>query len=264
MTSVSMEGAVYDAGPAGDVNGDGYADFLFKTRFSIVTYMGGAGSLTDGPFPAAEGSQSFYAFGGDYDGDGFADAASMTNGSPDVLVTRGGAAGFDPTVFTTLTPPLPPQIGLLATVDANGDGYADLAVGNGPEGIQFLAGAAGGLGATPIRILCDVCGFAAPIATGDFNGDGRPDIVTQAGQGAILFFVHYGTPTGFSDTITPLGLPDNAVVTPASISDVNGDGFEDVTAGLVDTITNPNGSQTPSVTRFVLLYGGPGGLTPAP
>ena len=48
-----------------------------------MTYMGGAGGLTEGPSAATEGSQSFYAFGADYDGDGFADAASMTNGYPD-------------------------------------------------------------------------------------------------------------------------------------------------------------------------------------
>ena len=135
-TSAMPYGPIYSAGPAGDIDANGYADFLFKTRFTPVTYMGGAGGLTEGPSAATDGSQSFYAFGADYDGDGFADAASMTNNVSTILVTRGGPAGFDPAGFTTLTPPVPPSIGNFATIDGNGDGYANLAVGTDAGGAQ--------------------------------------------------------------------------------------------------------------------------------
>ena len=94
---------------------DGYADFLFKTRFTPVTYMGGAGRAQRGAERRSRGSQSFYAFGADYDGDGFADAASCEQWLSTILVTRGGPAGFDPAEFTTLTLPLPPSIGHFAT-----------------------------------------------------------------------------------------------------------------------------------------------------
>jgi FG-GAP-like repeat len=263
-SSVMPYGPIYSAGPAGDVNADGYADFLFKTRFTPATYMGGAAGLSDGPIAATEGSQSFYAFGADYDGDGFADAASMTNGVPTVLVTRGGPAGFDASGSITLTPPLPPEIANVVTIDGNGDGYADLAVGTETGDLQILAGSASGLSATPIQTLCPSCEFVGPIGTGDFNGDGFPDLVAQEGMGATLFFVHYGTASGFSETSNLLSLPQTASVRPDSISDVNGDGFEDVTAELYETVTDASGAQTIHVTGYRLFLGGAGGLTPAP
>jgi hypothetical protein len=274
VSSTAMpEGFIYNAGAAGDVNGDGYADFLFKTRYTSLTYMGGATAISDGPAADAAGSQSFYAFGADYDGDGFADAASMTNGSSAIDITRGGPAGFDRSGGTSITLPADPLIGELATIDANGDGYADLAVATSDGGMLVLAGSATGLGAAApafsIASSCSGCALDTPLGTGDFNGDGRPDLLTQEGTvaaGGVVteaYFVHFGTATGFSPTSTPLSLPDNALVNTDSISDVNGDGFEDVTVGLFDTITHPDGSQSYSTTKFMLLLGGPGGLTPA-
>jgi hypothetical protein len=266
------EGFLYNAGPAGDVNGDGYADFLFKTRYSALTYMGGAAAISDGAAAAADGSLSFYAFGADYDGDGFADAGGMTNGTPLVEITRGSPAGFDPSMARPIELPELSRAGALATVDANSDGYADLAVATNDGVMLVLDGAAAGLGAPTaafsITAGCSPCAvLVTPLGTGDFNGDGRPDLLTEEGNLAsggvvtVAYFVHFGTATGFAPTSTPLSLPDNARVHTDSISDVNGDGFEDVTVGLVDTITHPDGSQTYSTTKFMLLLGGPAGLT---
>jgi hypothetical protein len=268
-------GFLYDAGAAGDVNGDGYADFLFKTRYPTLTYMGGAAAISEGPPPASETALSFYAFGADYDADGFADAANMNSNTGPIIVTPGGPAGFDASKVTMIPLPTSGQVGALATIDANGDGYADLAVATSDGVMLVLDGSAAGLGApTPVFSVttsCSTCSVLdTPLATGDFNGDGRPDLLTQEGNyestGGVTaaYFVHFGTATGFSPTSTPLSLPDNARVKLDSISDVNGDGFEDVTVGLTDTITQPSGFKTYSTTKFMLLLGGPDGLKPAP
>jgi hypothetical protein len=272
VTTAQPAGSFYDTGPAGDVNGDGYADFLFKTRFDILTYLGGAAAITDGQPPAAHGTQSFFAFGADYDGDGFADATSMTNGESTLEVTRGGPGGFDRTMVATITTPEQPKVGALATIDANGDGYADLATELESGGLAIFAGSAQGLSPTPVQTIalassCQACSFIAPIGTGDFNGDGLPDLVTQEGPGPAnvpVFAVHFGTATGFDPAATNLALPDDARASADSISDVNGDGFEDLTVARLDTIDNPDGSVSYRALRFMLLYGGPGGLTPAP
>ena len=88
-----------------------------------------------------------------------------------------------------------------------------------------------------------------PIGSGDFKCDGRPDLVTVEGDASAL---HLGIQAGFDPTPTPIALPTGFQVGVSSISDVNADGFDDLTA-----TTLPN-------TDFLLLLGGPAGLVRAP
>ena len=268
-------GFLYDAGPAGDVNGDGFADFLFQTRYDPLTYMGGAVAISDGPAPPSASSQSFYAFGADYNGDGFADAASMTGDVSPIDITRGGPAGFDPSSPRPSRRPRPRRSVALATIDANGDGYADLAVATSDGVMLVLDGSAAGLGvptpASQSPPLARPAGSSdTPVATGDFNGDGRPESARRrrgpspAAASSLPRTSSTSGPRPASPRRAPRSrCPPMRRVRPDSISDVNGDGFEDVTVGLVDRSYQPNGSQTVHATAFLLFLGGPGGLKPA-
>jgi hypothetical protein len=264
-TPVGLDGSVYGAGPAGDVDGDGYGDAVAKTRWEAATYMGGTGEIRVAQPPLFEWSQSTCAFGADYDGDGFADAATIAGHGDTLDITRGGPAGFDAAAAYSLKLPGAPLTGGLATVDANGDGYADLAVALYPGLLAILAGSAAGLEPTPLQQLAVVApdptlAYIDPVGSGDFNGDGLPDLVTAEGTSGTHFAIHYGTGAGYDPTATPLDLPDDASVTAQSIGDVNGDSFEDLTVGLWDTVTDSGGAQRARVTRYLLLLGGLGGL----
>src|SRR5207249_4434034 len=129
VAAIDVEGDIGTVGTAGDVNGDGYADVVLRTRFSVAALFGGALALTSGTTPGFDGPQSFFALDGDLDADRFSDAASTTAGVPRILVSPGSAGGFSSAEVAIDVPPAEtPLVGALAIVDANGDGFADLAV----------------------------------------------------------------------------------------------------------------------------------------
>ena len=100
----------------------------------------------------------------------------------------GAAEGFNPLIFL---PPVPYDSGAqgglaVAIADLNGDGYADLIVGN-----DCLSSCGGGPGRGAVDVLLgngdgtfkaavdnDSGGYAVvSVAVGDLNGDGKPDLV---------------------------------------------------------------------------------------
>ena len=240
--SVMPYGPIYVSGPAGDVDGDGYADFLFKTRFTPTTYLGGAAGISEGPPAAAEGSQSFYAFGADYDGDGFADAASMTNGDPSLFVTRGEPAGFDPSMVHDAHAAAA-AIGWPAR-----DGRRQRRRLRRPGGRHRHGRDADprGLGGGPRRdadpeplrlVWVRICRSRPAIST----ATGSRISSTQAGmrRGRLLSSTtgrRQASRTRSRRCRSPRRRPSALT----RISDVNGDGFEDVTAELFEFVTDAN------------------------
>jgi hypothetical protein len=250
------EGAIYDVGPAADVNHDGFADVLLKTRFTLATYYGGANAVSAGSTPAADTSQSFFAFDSDIDADGFADVVSHSNGLAQIVVSSGSPTGFAAlTHVIGLLDSEAPQVGTLLMLDANADGFADVAVTGRDHALRLFAGTAFGLSAGPFQVLPSEQSLVA-VASADFNGDGWADLIVNHG-GTLA--VHNGRSTGIDEAETPLIMPPDATVNLArgAIGDVNGDGFDDLTATVfaVDPITNRS-----VVTGAVLFLGGPGGL----
>ncbi len=149
------------------------------------------------------------------------------------------------------------------TLDVNGDGYGDFALG--AAGI-YLGGPAG-LPAVPNTLLTMAdpkLGFGWTLASaGDVNGDGFGDFVVGApgpngGVGAL--HVYHGSPAGLSATPTTslVGLTAKGGfgTTAASAGDVNGDGYADVIVGA-------NGSDG-GVGRAYVYLGGPSGLAASP
>ena len=200
--------------PAGDVNGDGFADVVggapFANQFGIT---GGFAQLFIGsptglvPDSAVQAAQQFARFGiavgtaGDVNGDGYSDvivgADFYDNGQQDeggAFVYHGSGNGLATSSAWHVESDLGnAQLGRVAGAgDVNGDGYSDVIVGahlydNGEddEGRAFVYhGSSTGLSTTPAWIVegnlaSAQFGYAVANA-GDVNGDGFSDVIVGA------------------------------------------------------------------------------------
>ena len=256
---------------AGDVNGDGLADFLIGAPWGEATQGTNAGE-TYLVFGRAGG------FGAGLD-------LSTLNGSTGVIF-RGGAAG-DGLGFA-----------VSSAGDINGDGFDDLILGarqaNGggdlDAGASYVVfGRAGGFAAgIDVAELTGTNGFAivgadptdlsgySVAAAGDVNGDGIGDLIIGAPQGdpggranAGEAYVVFGRTGGFGATldlgtlngtngftISGIGAGDNAGWSVASAGDLNGDGRADLVIGAL--YADPGGRENAGETYVV--FGRAGGF----
>jgi hypothetical protein len=185
---------------------------------------------------------------GDLNGDGLPDLAAANSGSSNVSVMLGdGSGGFGgATNYDTHGSAKAVAIG-----DLNGDGKPDLVTANGGtyNDVSVLLGNGDGTFAPRFDFFLGTAFAPLGIAVGDFNGDGKLDVVTaNAGAGGNSVSVLLGDGNGgFSAQY------DHAVGTGArsvAVGDFNGDGKLDVAAA------NYN-----AATVSVLLGNGSGGFS---
>jgi hypothetical protein len=233
-----------------DFNGDGIPDLAvistnntisFGGPFTVSVFLGnGDGTFRDGPTIQPSGMQVYpYMISGDFNGDGKPDLAILTwnllsTSYLTVLLGNGdGSFTAKPTVVAISIGNEGGDAiaGTMATADFNGDGKLDLAVVGdyvSAGGVGILLGNGDGT-FTAAGPNLDPSGDFALIATGDFNGDGIPDLVTPN------YFEYGGSPTIF------LGKGDGTFTAPMTVSftltyfptsvvvgDFNGDGILDL------------------------------------
>ena len=219
-----------------DLNGDGKPDLAVSNLGDLtVSILLGNG---DGTFRAQKktsvtfGAENLTA--GDFNKDGKQDLAVVSILGITILIGNGDGTFKPPPLLGTVG--TRSGLGNVVAADLNGDGKLDLAVANtGSSTISIYLGNGDGTFKTNVDYPADSLMSVQNLAVGDFNGDGKPDIVTAdlgcnpcgqptpaKGYIGVLFGNGDGTFQNFKTY--PTGDSADSVAT----GDFNGDGKLDV------------------------------------
>ena len=225
--SYSVGTSPYDIVTA-DFNGDGRVDLAVANYGSgNVSILIGNGDGTFQPaayYDAGTLNPSFIAKG-DFNNDGKEDLAAQGVGAIGILLGKGDGSFQAP---LTLAPSVAPQ-GILVA-DFNLDSKSDLAfLGTDPatnvSTIYILLGNGDGSFQPPVQTSA----AAGKLVSGDFNHDGKPDLVVF--RGSISIFVGNGDGSflpGPSLTVQKIASADGTLVSAVVGFDINNDGLSDV------------------------------------
>jgi cysteine-rich repeat protein len=194
---------------AADFDGDGAIDLLVvNARSSGMSVLLGDGT---GGFPfgatirlPAEGGRNtpLAAAVADFDANGRADIAVVSQGQPPLRLLLGDGVGFR---FTGEALPFPPNPRGTAAADLNDDGLVDLAVLSTDSTIRLYAGQSGGRFASGRTVLAHA--DARSVALADFDGDGLPDLATAHGKTNSVAVLHASAPAVFPTSASSTTAP---------------------------------------------------------
>jgi hypothetical protein len=241
-----------------DVNGDGNGDVVVTNEFTgdITVLLGnGSGGLQLTSVGYAVGG---YPYGAaiveDLNGDGLPDIL-VADDNQSLVVMFGFGDGTFQAARDYYTPV--PENGYaygysIASGDFNGDGFADLVVGNygDQEGAGITVFLSNPDGSLQPGVNYGASGYFAYAAVADFNGDGVLDIAASSFDGFVQIFTGTGTGTFVvGPTYGTAGEGEGIVAAQFNIATASG--FNDL--AVADYNSNV----------YVLLNDGTGGFMPA-
>jgi FG-GAP-like repeat/Abnormal spindle-like microcephaly-assoc'd, ASPM-SPD-2-Hydin len=227
-----------------DVNGDGKADLIMATDSSVAVLIGrGDGAFSRGTDYLA-GAVPMALTTGDFNGDGKLDLAVANRGDNTVSVFLAKGNGLFAPAQSCAAGSVPRAI---VAGDLNGDGRDDLVVADPTCALIFppcpttgsvavLLGNGDGTFAAPV--LYPVSGYPVSVATGDFNKDGKLDVVVANGNSPGTVSVLLGKGDGTFQSLVDYATAANPQG--VTVGDFNGDGIQDLavaTAGFPGSVS---------------------------
>ncbi|HTW56622.1 MAG TPA: VCBS repeat-containing protein [Terriglobales bacterium] len=239
-TVTTLAGAAPNGLFFADFNGDGKLD-IASGYGQVEVYL-----ATDSGFAAPVSLvtpdtqyDSCFNTSGDLNGDGMPEIVSVNcddENSVTIYVNNGDGT-FQTGVYYNLTGDLYQEPSEAAIGDLNGDGNADIVVGNTYGGdLSILLGNGDGTVAAQ-KVNYGIGGYPwfTPLLA-DFNGDGLPDVVMPDDYFNFVYLQGYGD--GSFDATVNYPLPNSfdqyAWTYSVATGDFNGDGIPDVVAGQID------------------------------
>jgi hypothetical protein len=211
--------AVFQFPTVGDFNADGRDDIAVRNEsngsWRVLTSDGS--TFTSSRFGRWNATLTWSnVLAGDFNADGRDDLVGQRSDGAWVVASSTGTA-FTSTVQTFFSP------GQFGTVgDFNADGRDDVAVRNATNGAWRVL-VSSGTSLTPVKFgSWDATTTWSNVRPGDFNGDGRADLVGQRADGT--WFVSLSNGTAFATSAWNV----LSVGQFATVGDFNADGLDDV------------------------------------
>ena len=204
--------------PAQPVDGCSRADFIVARNFDVAFRGNNFGIV------------SLISVTADFNGDGKPDLAAINRGTNQLEIFLNEGLGFFTSSFSRRFAP-GPDASALVVANFNGDSHVDIVATNSGNNVSVLLGLGDGRFTSPTSFGTGAT--AGSVATGDFNNDGKTDIVVGSSFGSRVS-VLLGDGTGLFSLAAGSPFVVEGFVRGVAVADFNSDTKLDLVASTAD------------------------------
>ncbi len=210
---------------AGDFDGDAIDDLIVADGGSSTYFLRSRGDGTfERPFALEQSRGPRWIALGDWNNDGRLDLASGNLNTATLTIFVNELTQEGKLDFRLTQNPVSGREHSLEALDFDGDGLLDLAVGQGPPGIELQKGKGDGTFVLPKFPVANL-GCVEYIAIGDFNNDGKDDLAPTCIDDGTAYV---GLSTGKGAYTRIVTFPFSAGTESTAAGDLNSDGIDDL------------------------------------